>query len=96
MAELKENGTEPVLAVRVTKIIWILVFTTAFLAWAVLRFEDHITGLVQQEIQAMADKVDHEMDDVSDNYNEAIDMVIAGKCSDALKVFKASHICQRR
>ncbi len=96
MAELKENGTEPVLAVKVTKIIWILVFTTAFLTWSVLRFEDHITGLVQQEIQAMADKVDHEMDDVNDNYEASLDIIIKGKCSDALKVFKASHICERR
>ena len=96
MAELKENGTEPVLAVKVTKIIWIIVFTTAFLTWSVLRFEDHITGLVQQEIQAMADKVDHEMDDVNDNYEASLDIIIKGKCSDALKVFKASHICERR
>ena len=96
MAELKENGTDPVLAVKVTKIIWILVFTTAFLTWSVLRFEDHITGLVQQEIQAMADKVDHEMDDVNDNYEASLDIIIKGKCSDALKVFKASHICERR
>ena len=96
MAELKENGTEPVLAVKVTKIIWILVFTTAFLTWSVLRFEDHITGLVQQESQAMADKVDHEMDDVNDNYEASLDIIIKGKCSDALKVFKASHICERR
>ena len=96
MAELEENGTEPVLAVKVSKIIWILVFTTAFLTWSVLRFEDHITGLVQQEIQAMADKVDHEMDDVNDNYEASLDLIIKGKCSDALKVFKAAHICERR
>ena len=96
MAELKENGTQPVLPDKVTKIICILVLTTAFLTWSVLRFEDHITGLVQQEIQAMADKVDHEMDDVNDNYEASLDIIIKGKCSDALKVFKASHICERR
>mgnify|MGYP003152270623 CR=1 FL=1 len=96
MATIDQNGEEPVLALKVTRIIWFLIAAILFMGWELIQFEGHVERIVTERIQEVKDVVDHEMDDVSDNYNESLDLIIQGKCSDALKVFKASHICERR
>ena len=96
MATVDHNGEEPVMAVKLTKILWILIAVIIFLTYELIQFEGHVDEIVTKRIQEVKEVVDHEMDDVSDNYNESLDLIIKGKCSDALKVFSASHICQRR
>tara|TARA_Y100001951_G_C11217701_1_gene226825 strand:+ start:111 stop:395 length:285 start_codon:yes stop_codon:yes gene_type:complete len=87
---------EPVLAVPVSKVMWVLVIVIIYLAYAVLGFTDHVEKVITARAEKLYEVVDHEMDDTNDNYEASLDIIIKGSCSDALKVFKASHICERR
>ncbi len=87
---------EPVLSVPVGKVIWVLVGVIVYLSYVVLGFTDHIERIITERAEKLYEVVDHEMDDTNDNYEESLDIIVQGKCSDALKVFKASHICERR
>ena len=87
---------EPVLSVPVGKVIWVLVGVIIYLSYVVLGFTDHVERIITERAEKLYEVVDHEMDDTNDNYEESLDIIIQGKCSDALKVFKASHICERR
>ena len=87
---------EPVLSVPVGKVIWVLVAVIIYLSYVVLGFTDHVERIISERAEKLYEVVDHEMDDTNDNYEESLDIIIHGKCSDALKVFKASHICERR
>tara|TARA_Y100000310_G_scaffold27965_1_gene26588 strand:- start:442 stop:726 length:285 start_codon:yes stop_codon:yes gene_type:complete len=87
---------EPVLAVPVSKVMWVLVIVIIYLAYVVLGFTDHVEKVIVKRAEKLYEVVDHEMDDANDNYEKSLDIIIQGKCSDALKVFKASHICERR
>ena len=87
---------EPVLSIPVGKVIWVLVAVIIYLSYVVLGFTDHVERIITERAEKLYEVVDHEMDDTNDNYEESLDIIIHGKCSDALKVFKASHICERR
>jgi len=87
---------EPVLSVPVGKVIWVLVGVIIYLSYVVLGFTDHVERIITERAEKLYEVVDHEMDDTNDNYEESLDIIVQGKCSDALKVFKASHICERR
>ena len=87
---------EPVLSVPVGKVIWVLVGVIVYLSYVVLGFTDHVERIITERAEKLYEVVDHEMDDTNDNYEESLDIIVQGKCSDALKVFKASHICERR
>ena len=87
---------EPVLSVPVGKVIWVLVAVIIYLSYVVLGFTDHVERIITERAEKLYEVVDHEMDDTNDNYEESLDIIVQGKCSDALKVFKASHICERR
>ena len=87
---------EPVLSVPVNKVIWVLVFVVIYLAYVVLGFSDHVEKIVVTRAEKLLEIVDGELDDTNDLFEKSLDIVIQGKCTDALKVFKASHICERR
>ena len=90
------DQSEPVLSVPVGKVIWVLVGVIVYLSYVVLGFTDHVERIITERAEKLYEVVDHEMDDTNDNYEESLDIIVQGKCSDALKVFKASHICERR
>ena len=48
MAEVKGNGghLEPVLAVKLTKAIWVLVFAILWLGYMITSFEDSVESVV--------------------------------------------------
>lgn len=90
MAEetIHTNGNEPVLAVRVTKILWILCIINTFLAWSVLGFTDHVESIVVARAEKLLEIVDHEMDDTNDNYEKSFNLLLQNKDSEALRNFK--------
>ena len=81
MAEetIHTNGNEPVLAVRVTKILWILCIINTFLAWSVLGFTDHVESIVVARAEKLLEIVDHEMDDTNDNYEKSFNLLLQNK-----------------
>ena len=87
---------EPVLSVPVYKVIWVLVFVVIYLSYIVLGSSDHVEKIVVTRAEKLLEIVDGELDDTNDLFEKSLDIVIQGKCTDALKVFKASHICERR
>ena len=87
---------EPVLSVPVNKVIWVLVFVVIYLSYIVLGFSDHVEKIVVARAEKLLEIVDGELDDTNDLFEKSLDIVIQGKCTDALKVFKAAHICERR
>jgi hypothetical protein len=93
---IKDNDIEPVLAVPVSKVMWALVFVVIYLAYVVLGFTDHVEKIIVERAEKLYEVIDHEMDDANDNYEASLDMIIKGSCPDAIKVFKATHICERR
>ena len=88
MAEQHINGDEPVLAVKVTKIIWLLVFVTSFLCWVVLGFADHVEKIIVARAEKLYEIIDHEMDDANDNYEESLQLILQDKCAKALVKYK--------
>ena len=86
MAERKENGhLEPVLAVKLTRAIWLLVFAILWLGYMVTSFEDSVETVVTARMLEIAEIIDHEMDDVNDNYEASFGLLLSGQCSDANK-----------
>ena len=76
MAEIKDNGTEPVLAVPVSKVVWVLVIVIIYLSYVVLGFEDHIEKIITERAEKLYEIVDHEMDDTNDNYEETLHLIL--------------------
>ena len=88
MSEQHINGGEPVLAIKVTKIIWLLVFATGFLAWVVLGFSDHVEKIIVDRAEKLYEIIDHEMDDANDNYEESLQLILQDKCEEAIVKYK--------
>ena len=86
MAEIKENGhLEPVLAVKLTRAIWLLVFAILWLGDMVTSFEDSVETVITDRMLEIAEIIDHEMDDTNDNYEASFGLLLSGQCSDAYK-----------
>ena len=86
MAEINENShVEPVLAVKLTRAIWLLVFAILWLGYMVTSFEDSVETVVTARMLEIAEIIDHEMDDKNDNYEASFILLIGGQCSDAYK-----------
>ena len=87
MAEVKENGghLEPVLAVKLTKAIWVLVFAILWFGYMITSFEDSVESVVTARMLEIAEIIDHEMDDVNDNYEASFSLLLKNQCSDAYK-----------
>ena len=86
MAEINENQhVEPVLAVKLTRAIWVLVFAVLWLGYMITSFEDSVETVVTERMLEIAEIIDHEMDDTNDNYEARFSLLIGGQCSDAYK-----------
>ena len=86
MAEENENAhVEPVLAVKLTRAIWLLVFAVLWLGYMITSFEDSVETVVTQRMLEIAEIIDHEMDDTNDNYEASLGLLLSGQCSDAYK-----------
>jgi len=89
MVEIKGNGNgghlEPVLAVKLTKAIWVLVFAILWLGYMITSFEDSVESVVTSRMLEIAEIIDHEMDDVNDNYESSFSLLLKNQCSDAYK-----------
>ena len=83
---MKENGhLEPVLAVKLTKALWVLVFAVLWLGYMVTSFEDSVETIITDRMLEIAEIIDHEMDDTNDNYEASFGLLLSGQCSDAYK-----------
>lgn len=87
-----EEEIEPVLAVKQTRVIWILVFAILFLSWQVSSIANHVDLVIQKrlseaamQIQVLADIVDHELDDTNDNYEASLSILMKGQCGEAYR-----------
>ena len=86
MAEANENShVEPVLAVKLTRAIWVLVFAVLWLGYMITSFEDSVETVITERMLEVAEIIDHEMDDTNDNYEASFSLLIGGQCSDAYK-----------
>jgi len=87
MAEVKGNGghLEPVLAIKLTKAIWVLVFAILWLGYMITSFEDSVETVVTSRMLQIAEIIDHEMDDVNDNYEASFGLLLKNQCSGAYK-----------
>ena len=86
MAEENENAhVEQVLAVKLTRAIWLLVFAVLWLGYMITSFEDSVETVVTQRMLEIAEIIDHEMDDTNDNYEASFGLLLSGQCSDAYK-----------
>tara|TARA_B100000029_G_C17478261_1_gene924599 strand:- start:938 stop:1294 length:357 start_codon:yes stop_codon:yes gene_type:complete len=87
MAEMNGNGghLEPVLAIKLTKAIWVLVFAILWLGYLVTSLEDSVKAVVTERMLEIAEIVDHEMDDTNDNYEASFGLLLKNQCSDAYK-----------
>ena len=86
MAEENENAhVEPVLAVKLTRAIWVLVFAVLWLGYMITSFEDSVETVITERMLEVAEIIDHEMDDTNDNYEASFSLLIGGQCSDAYK-----------
>ena len=87
MAEVKENGghLEPVLAVKLTKAIWVLVFAIFWLGYLITSFEDSVESVVSARMLEIAEIIVHEMDDVNYNYEASFGLLLKNQCRDAYK-----------
>ena len=86
MAEENENAhVEPVLAVKLTRAIWLLVFAVLWLGYMITSFEDSVETVVTQRMLEIAEIIDHEMDDTNDNYEASFGLLLGNQCSDAYK-----------
>ena len=90
---IHEDEIEPVLAVKQTRVIWILVAAVIWLSYQVGSIPDTIDRVVHKrlgeaafQIQQLADIVDHELDDTNDNYEESLGLIIAGKCDEGAAI----------
>ena len=86
MAEINENQhVEPVLAVKLTRAIWVLVFAVLWLGYMITSFEDSVETVVTERMLEIAEIIDHEMDDTNDNYEASFGLLLGNQCSDAYK-----------
>ena len=86
MAEENENAhVEPVLAVKLTRAIWVLVFAVLWLGYMITSFEDSVETVVTERMQEIAEIIDHEMDDTNENYEASFGLLLGNQCSDAYK-----------
>ena len=86
MAEKNEDAhVEPVLAVKLTKAIWLLVFAILWLGYMITSFEDSVETVVTKRMLEIAEIIDHEMDDTNDNYEASFSLLLSNQCSDAYK-----------
>ena len=86
MAEKVNN--EPVLAVPVSKVVWVLVIVIVYLSYVVLGFSDHVERIIVERAEKLYQIVDHEMDDTNDNYEETLQLILQSKCQEALVKYK--------
>ena len=87
-----EDEIEPVLAVKQTRVIWILVFAILLLSWQVSTIANHVDLVIQKrlseaamQIQVLADIVEHELDDTNDNYEASHSILMKGQCGEAYR-----------
>ena len=86
MAEENENAhVEPVLAVKLTRAICVLVFAVLWLGYMITSFEDSVETVITERMLEVAEIIDHEMDDTNDNYEASFGLLLSGQCSDAYK-----------
>ena len=86
MAEENENAHgEPVLAVKLTRAIWVLVFAVLWLGYMITSFEDSVETVITERMLEVAEIIDHEMDDTNDNYEASFGLLLSNQCSDAYK-----------
>ena len=86
MAEENENAhVEPVLAVKLTRAIWVLVFAVLWLGYMITSFEDSVETVITERMLEVAEIIDHEMDDTNDNYEASFGLLLGNQCSDAYK-----------
>ena len=85
---MAQQGDDPTLSVKLTKVIWILVFAVIFLAWAVLGFEAAVERMILKEAKTLFDVVDHEMDDANDNYEQSLQLILQNECAEAIKNYQ--------
>ena len=79
---IHEEEIEPVLAVKQTRVIWLLVFAVLWLSYQMGSIVDSIDNLLMQRAMELSEIIDHEMDDMNDNYEESLGLIIAGKCDE--------------
>ena len=79
---IHEEEIEPVLAVKQTRVIWILVFAILWLSYQMGTMIDRIDNLLVERATALSAIIDHEMDDMNDNYEQSLGLIIAGKCDE--------------
>ena len=79
---------EPVLAVPVSKVMWVLVIVIIYIAYAVLGFTDHVERVIVDLAEKLYQVVDHEMDDTNDNYEETLQLILQSECEEALVRYK--------
>ena len=79
---------EPVLAVPVSKVMWVLVIVIIYLAYVVLGFSDHVERVIVERAEKLYQIVDHEMDDTNDNYEETLHLILQSECEEALVKYK--------
>ena len=80
---IHEEEIEPVLAVKQTRVIWLLVFAILWLSYQMGTMIDRIDNLLVERATALSEIIDHEMDDMNDNYEESLGLILAGKCDEA-------------
>tara|TARA_Y100001947_G_C10114793_1_gene208702 strand:- start:14 stop:385 length:372 start_codon:yes stop_codon:yes gene_type:complete len=78
-----EEEIEPVLAVKQTRVIWLLVFAVLWLSFQMGSMIDQIDQLLVERATALSTIIDHELDDTNDNYEKTLNLLIAGKCDEA-------------
>ena len=92
---IHEEEIEPVLAVKQTRVIWLLVFAVLWLSYQMGTMIDSIDNLLMQRAMELSEIIDHEMDDMNDNYEESLGLIIAGKCDEgAVAAYK--NKCEAR
>ncbi len=79
---------EPVLAVPVSKVMWVLVIVIIYLSYVVLGFTDHVERVIVERAEKLYEVVDHEMDDTNDNYEETLHLILQSECEEALVKYK--------
>ena len=83
---IHEEEIEPVLAVKQTRVIWLLVFAILWLSYQMGTIVDSIDNLLMQRAMELSEIIDHEMDDMNDNYEESLGLIIAGKCDEGAAI----------
>ena len=80
-----DEKLEPVLAVKLTRAIWLMVFAIMWLGYMRTGFENSVETIVTARMMEIAEIIDHEMDDTNDNYEASFGLLLKNQCSDAYK-----------